>query len=133
MMKRRVGMLCFFIVITLVVVPVVTSRSITTENQEAVLGSGYLLIHVFSFTLGSGFQPQVGANISLRSFRYSYNGTTDEYGDCLFTVHTNLLRAKIYFVKITLDLEDRVVTKRDFVYMHSRDIEYREYLIINLG
>jgi len=131
-MKRKLGMFCFLVITSLILVPAVASSSITTEQPEAVLGNGYLLIHVFSFTPGSGFQPYQGANVSLRGFSYSYNGTTDEYGDCLFIVHTNLFRSKIYFVKIIIDLEDRVVTKRDLVYMHSRDIEYREYLFVKV-
>jgi hypothetical protein len=114
----------------LVVTPIVASNSTTSGQQESILGKGYLLIHVFSFTPGSGFHPYQGANISVRGFLYSYNGTTDEYGDCLFTVFTKLFRAKIYFIKITIDLLDRVVTRRDIVYMSLREIEYKEYLFI---
>ena len=129
-MKRKIKLCCLFVIMVLVVTPIVASNSTTSGQQESILGKGYLLIHVFSFTPGSGFHPYQGANISVRGFLYSYNGTTDEYGDCLFTVFTKLFRAKIYFIKITIDLPDRVVTRRDVVYMSLREIEYKEYLFI---
>ena len=132
-MKKKIVMFCFFVVMILWVIPVVTSNSNITEQPESIAGMGYLLIHVFTYTPGSGFHPYQGANISIRGFLYSYNGTTDEDGDCFFTVHTKLFKAKIYFVKVSIDSQDRLVTKRDFIYMLPRQIEYKEFLFLVLG
>jgi hypothetical protein len=148
MKEKNIVVFCFFVVVMLLVPPVVVSSSfskdqsvvqnIDTKKQgceaerpsERTLGKGYLLIHVFTYTPGSGFHPYHGANISIRGILYSYNGTTDEDGDCFFTVHTKLFRAKIYFVKVSIVSQERVTTKRDFIYMLPRQIEYKEFLFV---
>ena len=132
-MKKKIVMFCFFVVMILWVLPVVVSNSNITKQPERVAGMGYLVIHVYTYTPGSGFHPYQGANISIRGFLYSYNGTTDADGDCFFTVHTRLFKAKIYFVKVSIDSQDRLVTKRDFIYILPRQIEEKEFLFLVLG
>jgi hypothetical protein len=133
MMKRKIGLLCLFVVMILLVVPNIVSSDAISAQPEPTLGIGYLIIHVFTFTPGSGFHPYQGANISLRGFFFSYNGSTDENGDCFFTVHTNLLRPKVYFAKISIETQNRVMMKRDLITMFPRQIEYKNYLFIVLN
>lgn len=132
-MKKKIVMFCFFVVTILWVLPVVASINTVTEQPENIAGMGYLIIHVFTYTPGSGFHPYQGANISIRGLLYSYNGTTDTNGDCFFNVHTKLFRAKIYFVKVSIDVQDRLVTRRDFISVLPREIEYKEFLFVVLG
>lgn len=133
MMKRKNGLLCLCVVTILLVVPTAISSGTSLEQPEPSLGTGYLIIHVFTFTPGSGFHPYQGANISLQGFFFSYNGSTDENGDCFLTVHTNLFRPKVYFAKISIDTQDRVMMKRDFITMFPRQIEYKDYLFVVLN
>lgn len=103
------------------------------EKPEAMLGKGYLLMHVFTYTPGTGFHAYAGATVNVRGFLYSYNGTTDEDGDCLFNVHTDLLRAKLYFVKVSIFSQDRLVTKRTSIFIQPRQILYKEFLFVVLS
>ena len=149
-MKKKLVFFCFFVVMMLMVIPVVSSNSNVKEQQSvhdkeielqdclvqekpaAMLVTGYLLIHVYTYTPGAGFHPYPGANISVRGFLYSYNGSTDEMGDCLLKVHTNLFRAKTYFVKVSILSHDRLVTKRYSIFIEPRQIIYKEFLFIVL-
>jgi hypothetical protein len=132
-MKKKIGIFCFFVIMALLMLPVVASYDTNKEYPECPLNSGYLVIHVSTYTPGEGFHPYQGANISIRGLFYSYNGTTDKDGDCFFTVHTKLFRVKIYFAKVSIISHENVVTKRDFIYMLPREIEYKEYLFITFN
>jgi len=128
--------------------PLVASNSIITEQQitlnikaekqsdivqekpGSLLLTGYLLIHVYTYTPGVGLHSYPGANISVKGGLYSYNGTTDGMGDCLFIVHTNLFRAKIYFIKVNIHPQDRLLTRRNSILIGPRQIVYREFLFI---
>jgi hypothetical protein len=149
-MNKKFVFFCFFVVMTLVVFPVVSSYttikelssvqdtadekqgSTVQEKPETTVITGYLLIHTSTYSPNIGFHPYPGANVSVRGFLYSYTGSTDDQGDCLLKVHTNLLRAKMYFVKISIVSQDRLVTKRDSVFIEPRQIIYEEYLFIVL-
>jgi hypothetical protein len=132
------------------VLPLITSNSVLAEQQtalntnvekqgdivqekpESLLLTGYLLIHVYTYSPGVGFQPYHGANISVKGGLYSYNGTTDDMGDFLFNVHTNLFRAKIYFIKVSILPQDRLLTRRSSILIGLRQIVYKEFLFIVL-
>jgi hypothetical protein len=150
-MKKKNLIFCLFAVFVLTVLPVVSSSSTITElrtvqrtDVEKIISqveekpataelTGYLLVHVNSWQLGSGFpgfQPYPGANVSARGFLYSYNGTTDENGDCLLRLHTNLIRAKMYFIKVSIFSNERLVTRRTSIFIEPRDIIYKEFLFI---
>ncbi|MBE3094406.1 MAG: hypothetical protein IMZ52_05195 [Actinobacteria bacterium] len=149
-MKKKIVLCCLFVVMTLLVLPIMSANStfkeqptvqnigaekqgcMVQEKPDAMVGMGYLLIHVFTYTPGIGIQPYQGATVNVRGFLYSYNGTTDEGGDCLFNVHTKLFRAKLYFVKVSIFSQDRLVTKRDSIYIQPRQILYKEFLFVVL-
>jgi len=147
-MKKKNLIFCLFAVLVLTVLPVVSSSTTITEPRavqktdvEKIISqveekpapaelTGYLLVHVIGWQLGSGFQPYPGANVSARGFLYSYNGTTDENGDCLLRLHANLLRTKMYFLKVSIVSNERVVTRRTSIFIGPRDIVYKEFLFL---
>jgi len=149
-MKKKIVVFCFFIVAVLLVLPVVSSLSVVSEQQPLttsavekqncdvqeksvpVVLTGYLLIHVSVYTPGQGLHPYAGANISVKGLFFSYNGQTDEQGDCLFQVHTKLLRAKLYFIKVSIPPGDLLHTKINSIYVQSRQIMYKDFLFIAL-
>jgi hypothetical protein len=149
-MKKKIGIMCFFMLTTLLLVPLGSSYhlqdtqqnvgdmqgTITTsalqKDSKIELFTGYVLIHVFTYQPGMGFHPCEGANVSVKGFFHKYTGTTDEMGDCLFVVHTNILRAKIYFIKVSIFAGDRVLTKRMTIFIEPRQIVYKEFLFIVL-
>ncbi len=150
-MKKKNVIFCLFAVLVLTALPVVSSSSTIAEVQtvqkteaeknicevqetpESAEMTGYLLIHVYTWFPLKGFHPYPAANISVKGFFYSYNGTTDENGDCLLRLHTNLLRAKMYFIKVSIIKNDRVVTRRTSIFIEPRDIIYKEFMFIMPG
>jgi len=149
-MKKKIGVFCLFVVMMLLVLPIISANStfkqqptvqnigakkqgcMVQEKPEAIVGMGYLLIHVFTYTPGIGIKPYRGATVNVRGFLFSYNGTTDEGGDSLFIVHTKLFRAKLYFIKVSIFSQDRLVTKRTSIFIQSRQILYKEFLFVVL-
>ncbi len=149
-MKKKIMICCFFVLTVLMVLPVVSSLSLVSEQQPLttsavekqncdaqekpvpVVLTGYLLIHVSVYTPGEGLHPYAGANISVKGLFFSYNGQTDEQGDCLFQVHTKLLRAKLYFIKVSIPPGDLLHTKINSIYIQSRQIVYKDFLFIVL-
>lgn len=149
-MKKKIGVFCLFVVMMLLVLPIISANStfkqqptvqnigakkqgcMVQEKPEAIVGKGYLLIHVFTYTPGIGIKPYQGATVNVRGFLYSYNGTTDEWGDCLFNVHTKLFRAKLYFIKVSILSHDREVTRRNSIYIQTRQLLYKEFLFVVL-
>jgi hypothetical protein len=149
-MRKKIVLYCFFVMLLLECLPVVSSEHFVTEQQDPMLFTddsvspdvvrtpnpaeitGYLLIHVAVYTPGEGLQPYVGANISVNGLFYKYSGQTDEQGDCLFQVHSRLLRAKLYFIKVSIPPDDWLHTKINTFYIQSRQIVYRNYLFIEL-
>lgn len=146
-MKKKQVYFCIFAVLVLSVLPVGSAINTHTEDQiltnrvdteevkdslDPPLFTGYLLIHVYTYTPGVGFEPYEGANITVKGFLYSYNGQTDEAGDCLFKVHTNLFRPKKYHVKVSIAPDDWLHTKRISFFIQPRQILYKEFLFIVL-
>lgn len=151
-MRKNLKFICYFVVMMLLVLPV--ASAIDSDNEQRVdqdsvaftnttsetgkgtldspLFTGYLLFHVFTYTPGVGIHPFQGANITVRGFFYSYSGQTDESGDCLFKVHTNLLRMKKYVVKVSIPPGDWLHTKRISLLIEPREIIYRDFLFIVL-
>jgi hypothetical protein len=149
-MKKKIMVFCFFVVAVLLALPVVSSLRVVSEQQPLttsavetqncdvqekpvpVVLTGYLLIHVSVYTPGQGLHPYAGANISVKGLFFSYNGQTDAQGDCLFQVHTKLLRAKLYFIKVSIPPGDLLHTKINSLYVQSRQIVYKDFLFIAL-
>jgi hypothetical protein len=149
-MKKKMIFFCFFAVAMLMALPIVSSNSVFTEKHTIqnidvekqgsitdekpviLLLTGYLLIHVDTWSPGVGIHSYPGANITVKGFLYSYNGTTDETGDCLFKIHTNLFRTKVYFIKVSIYPQDRVLTKRESILIGPRQIVYKQFLFIVL-
>jgi hypothetical protein len=146
MMKKQVYF-CIFAVFVLLILPVGSALNTSLEEQSITghvdtsevngsfdppLFTGYLLIHVYTYTAGVGFEPYEGANVTVKGFLYSYTGQTDENGDYLFNVHTNLFRPKKYFVKVSISPDDWLHTKRISFFIQPRQILYKEFLFIVL-
>lgn len=146
-MKKKQLYFCIFAMFVLLILPVGSAMNEQTEEQtrtsrvdsqegkgslDSPLFAGYLLIHVYTYTAGVGFEPYEGANITVKGFLYSYTGQTDETGDCLFKVHTNLFRQKKYFVKVSISPDDWLHTKRISFFIQPRQILYKEFLFIVL-
>lgn len=148
-MVKKQWYFCLFAVLVLLVLPI--GSAIQTDAEEHLLTgnavlpdgdgknsfdsplfTGYLLIHVYTYTTGAGFEPYEGANITVKGFLNSYTGQTDENGDCLFQVHTNLFRSKKYFVKVSISPDDWLHTKRISFFIQPRQILYKEFLFIRL-
>lgn len=149
-MKKKIMVFCFFVITVLMVLPVVSSYSVESEQQAFMASAvekqnsaakekpvpaeltGYLLIHVSVYTPGEGLHPYMGANISVRGFLFRYSGVTDERGDCLFQVHAKLFRAKRYFIKVSIPPEDWLHTKINSIYIQPRQIVYKDFLFVVL-
>jgi hypothetical protein len=149
-MKKKIEFLCFFVITMLMVLPVASAYSLVAEQQPLMSSgvetqdsnvqeepvpaeiTGYLLIHVSVYTPGEGLHPYMGANISVKGFFFSYSGKTDEQGDCLFQVHTHLLRVKRYFIKVSIPPEDWLHTKINSLFIQRGQIVYRDFLFIVL-
>lgn len=149
-MKKKIMVFCFFVITVLMILPVVSSYSLVSEQQSFVSSgiekhsfnvqekpvpaemTAYLLIHVSVYTPGEGLHPYNGANISVRGFLFRYSGQTDDQGDCLFQVHTNLFRAKRYFIKVSIPPEDWLHTKINSLYIQPRQIVLKDFLFIVL-
>jgi len=112
------------------------TTEIPDDNEQGSLDSpwftGYLLIRVLTYAPGEGIRSYEGANITVRGLFYSYNGQTDETGDCLFKLHTNLFRTKKYYVKVSIPPENWLHTKRISFFIEPRQILYKEFLFIVL-
>jgi hypothetical protein len=148
-MKKHHVLLCLAAVVLLVTLPIGEATS-TVQNQsmlqkssqqsdeseqvffDSPLFTGYILIHVYTYSPGVGIAPCVGANVTARGFLYSYQGQTDDSGDCLLQVHTNLFRAKRYVVKVSVEPGDWLHTRRITVLLQPRQILYKEFLFIAL-
>jgi hypothetical protein len=149
-MKKKIAVFCFFVLMVLMVLPMVSSYSVVSDQQPFMVSSvqnqnsdvqekpvplgliGYLLIHVSVFTPGEGLHPYEGANISVKGFFFSYAGQTDERGDCLFQVHTKLFRAKLYFIKVSIPPGDWLHKKINSIYIQPQQIVYKDFLFIKL-
>ncbi|MBN1860890.1 MAG: hypothetical protein JW840_05460 [Candidatus Thermoplasmatota archaeon] len=149
-MKKKIIFFCYIAVTGLLVLPSISAISTSTEQgfvQDAVtsmqiqgeqesldspLFTGYLLFQVLTYTPGIGIRPYAGANITVKGFFYSYSGQTDESGDCLFKVHTNLIRMKKYFIKVSIPPGDWLHTKRISLLLEPREIYYKDFLFIVL-
>lgn len=150
-MKKKIGMFCLFVTTMLLIIPVISALdlpkerlmftgAVDNEKQDLVLRAnpkpeiviGYLLIHVFAFTPGMGVYSYKGAVVNVKGFLYSYNGTTDDNGEILFSVHSNLFRPKIYFVKISIFSNDRLVSKINSVLIHWQQVVYKDFLFVIL-
>ena len=149
-MKKKIIFFCYFAVIMLLVFPSISVISISTgeemvqdaitsvdnkgeqESLESPLFTGYLLFQVLTYSPGVGIRPYAGANITVRGLFYSYSGQTDESGDCLFKVHTNLIRMKKYFIKVSIPPGDWLHTKRISLLLEPREIYYKDFLFIVL-
>jgi hypothetical protein len=149
-MRKKIVVYCVLMITTLMMVPMVSSYSLVAdqqaffdrenEKQQSEMQepsgpteiTGYLLIHVSVYTPGEGLRPYEGANISVRGLFYSYNGQTDEKGDCLFQVHTHLFRAKRYFVKVGIPPENWLHTKIFSIFVEPWEVIYRNVLFIVL-
>jgi hypothetical protein len=148
-MKKQQVLLCLAAVVLLVILPIGGATS-TVQNQlksqtnsqkseemehvffDSPLFTGYLLIHVYTYSPGVGIEPCVGANVTARGLLYSYQGQTDDSGDCLLQVHTNLFRAKRYMVKVSIEPGDWLHTRRISVFLQPRQIMYKEFLFVAL-
>lgn|GEM_PF-1405928 len=149
-MRKTIGILCLIVVLMFVCLPIAASDCFIPK-PEAVLPVGtttqhcdirrisksteitaYLLIHVSLYTLGKGIRPYEGANISVRGLFFSYLGTTNDQGDCLFQVHTHLLRGKRYVVKVSIPPADWLHTKINTLILKPRGIIYKDFLFIVL-
>jgi hypothetical protein len=149
-MKKKIVVFCLFAVIILMVLPAAPTLAIPTKQQlsqdcevapaidskqatlDSPLFTGYILISVYTYTPGLGIRPYQGANITIRGLFYRYSGETDETGDCLFKVHTNLFRTKKYFVRVSIPPGDWLHTKRISFYLEPRQIVYKEFLFVVL-
>lgn len=149
-MKKKIIIFCFLMITMLMVLPMASSYCLVTERQPFVASgfekqlyeakeksvpskiSGYLLIHVSVYTPGEGVHPYEGANISVRGLLRSYQGTTDERGDCLFHVYTHLFRAKRYVMKVSIAPDDWLHTKINSLFIEPREIVYKDFLFIVL-
>jgi hypothetical protein len=149
-MKKKIMLFCFFVLAVLMVLPAVSSYSTVSEQQPSLASAvekknsdvkenpvpavltGFLLIHVSAYTPGQGLHPYMGANISVKGLFFSYNGQTDERGDCLFQVHSKLFRAKLYFIKVSIPPEDWLHTKINSIYIEPRQVVYKDFLFIVL-
>lgn len=149
-MKKKLLFFCFLAVMTLLALPVTSIAAPYHELQplfqsttqppnddgQGTLDSpwftGYLLIRVLTYSPGEGIHPYERANITVRGLFYSYNGQTDETGDCLFKLHTNLFRPKKYFVRVSIPPDDWFHTKRVTFFIEPRQIIYREFLFVVL-
>lgn len=149
-MKKKIEVSCFFVLSMLMVLPV-TSANLLVVDQQPLMRSGgehqqcvvheqsapemitgYLLVHVSVYILGKGLRPYAGANITMKGFFFSYSGTTDEQGDCLFQVHTHLFRGKRYVIKVSIAPEDWLHTKINSLIIEPREIVYKDFLFIVL-
>jgi hypothetical protein len=149
-MKKKILGFCFFIVLMLMVLPVVSSYPLVSPQQSSQVSAvetqsctepaaptsfeltGYLLIHVSVYTPGEGLHPYDGANITIKGLFHQYNGKTDDKGDCLFQLHSRLFRPKLYFIKVTIPPEDWMHTKINSMYIQTGQIVYRDYLFVVL-
>ncbi len=138
-MKKKMGMICFVVILMLLMVPAISALDMqkdskkhnsTTQNSQTKVGIGYLLVHVLAFTPGTGFHPYKGAVVTVKGFLYSYNGTTDENGDILFSVQTKLFRPKVYFVKASVMSNNRTVSRINTVMIHWQQIVYKDFLFL---
>jgi hypothetical protein len=109
---------------------VLSPQRVLQDNPIGILRKAYIVIYVVTFTPGKGIQPCQGADIHLRGFLHSYNGTTNEMGIYLFAVHTSLLREKIYLATVNIVLQNNTVTKRGFIRLHARQIIYKGFLFV---
>ena len=148
-MKKHHMLLCLAVVVLLVSPPIGGATS-AVQNQsmlqmssqtgeepeqgffDSPLFTGYLLIHAYTYSPGVGIEPCIGANVTARGFLYSYQGQTDDSGDCLLQVHTNLFRTKRYMVKVSIEPGDWLHTRRITVLLQPRQIMYKEFLFITL-
>ena len=149
-MKKKIVVFCFFVLMVLMVLPVVSSGNVISERQPFMVSAvekqdsniqekpmplgliGYLLIHVSVYTPGEGLHPYEGANISVKGLFFSYTGQTDERGDCLFQVHTKLFRAKLYFIKVSIPPGDWLHKKINSIYIQPQQIVYKDFLFVKL-
>ncbi|MCX6662194.1 MAG: hypothetical protein NTY91_06555 [Euryarchaeota archaeon] len=149
-MKKKIMVFCFFVLMALMVLPVVSSYRVVSEQKSSTTSAvekqisdiqeeslptvltGYLLIHVSVYTPGEGMHPYEGANISVKGFFFSYSGQTDERGDYLFQVHTKLFRAKLYIIKVSIPPEDWLHKKINSLYIQSGQIVYKDFLFVVL-
>ena len=149
-MKKKIIFFCYIAVTVLLILPSISVISISTgervvmhtitsmknkgeqESLESPLFTGYLLFQVLTFTPGVGIRPYAGANITVKGLFFTYSGQTDESGDCLFKVHTNLIRMKKYFIKVSIPPGDWLHTKRISLLLEPREIYYKDFLFIVL-
>lgn len=149
-MKKKIVVFCIFAVMLLVTLPVLSSAAAEKEQQlvrfanselhndeatgtfDSPLLTGYILINVMTWTPGVGIHPYEGANISVKGLFYSYSGETDESGDCLFKVRTNLFRPKNYHMKVSIPPGNWFHTRRTSFFIMPRQIAFKEFLFIVL-
>jgi hypothetical protein len=148
-MKKQHMVLCLAAVVLLVLLPIGGAASslqdqsmlqMSSEKSEepdqvffdSPLFSGYLLIHVYTYSPGASIEPCVGANVTARGFLQSYQGETDDSGDCLLQMQTYLFRAKRYVVKVSIEPGDWLHSRRITVLLQPRQILFKEFLFITL-
>jgi hypothetical protein len=101
-----------------------------TETQEGILGTAYIVIVVLTYTPGQGIKPCQGADIHLRSFLHSYNGTTNEKGIHIFPVHTALLREKYYITTASIQLQNTTMQRIGLIHIRAKQIIYKGFLFV---
>ena len=147
-MNKKLVILCLFVIGMLSLTPAISASVVLkeqsvvhkvaiekqgrlpSEKPEAMLGVGYLLVHVFAFTRGMGFYSYQGAFVTVKGFLYSYNGTTDENGDIVFTVQTKLFRPKLYFITVIAQANNRTMTRMSSIFIERKQIVYKEFLFL---
>lgn len=147
-MKKKIVACCLLISLLLVVTPLVSAietfegqptilqkdikeqRIALNEKQPSSLGNGYLLFLVFAFTPRQGISPYKGANVTAKSLFHSYNGTTDANGVCIFKVQAPLLREKLFFLKVSIISNNRVISRIAFIHMKALQISYKTFLFL---
>lgn len=146
-MQKKIGFFCLFVTLLFVCLAFAPSDCISAKSQTSTTSgpetldhntqkpmgmTGYLLVHVSVYTPGKGIRPYAGANVTMKGLFFSYQGTTDEQGDCLLQVHTHLLRGKRYIVKVSIPPANLLHTKINSLVIEPTEIVYKDFLFIVL-
>ena len=142
-MNKKIITGSLFLILTFMITPIVSAYNpiaeqpiipqTTTETPEGTLGMATIVVFVLTYTPEQGLQPCQGADIHLRGFLHSYNGTTNEKGIHIFIVQSKLHRERHYIATASIQSQNQTMMRIGFISLRSRQVIYKGFLFVVTG